>query len=70
MSNQWQPIETAPKDGTEILAYEKYDYRISNGEIIPFERIKIVQWDEVMQWGFNEEINPSHWMPLPKPPKN
>jgi hypothetical protein len=85
MSNkpQWQPIETAPKDGTEILAYEKCDYLYSNGEIKPFERIKIVRWDEVMQWdnpedehdwltgsSFDEQINPTHWMPLPKPPQN
>jgi hypothetical protein len=78
---EWQPIETAPKDGTEILAYEKCDYLYSNDEIEPFERIKIVRWNEVMQWdnpedeydwmtgsSFDEQINPTHWMPLPKPP--
>jgi hypothetical protein len=82
MSNEWQPIETAPKDGTEILAYEKCDYLYSNGEIKPFERIKIVRWNEVMQFNnpedeydwmtgssFDEQINPTHWIPLPKPPK-
>jgi hypothetical protein len=85
MSNksEWQPIDTAPKDGTKILAYHKCDYLYSTGERKTFECIEIVRWGEVMQWdnpedeydwmtgsNFDEQINPTHWMPLPKPPKN
>lgn len=71
----WQPIETAPKDGTPIL--------------VGFENsgsIYIVRWwvnPEPMTWDglANEEYGwllaettkvafmPTHWMPLPTPPE-
>jgi hypothetical protein len=63
----WQPIETAPKDGTHILAW-----RNNNPPTV-------VHWfDDPEAPGFytsvneiapNYPFNPTHWMPLPEPPK-
>lgn len=58
MSN-WQPIETAPKDGTEILAGD-------------YDAMEIVNWDEVE--GIWKDRNgdyfwPAYWQPLPEPPE-
>lgn len=52
---QWQPIETAPRDGTEILGY-----REGLGTWI-------VNWDPDEQ-DFSPGWTPTHWMPLPEPP--
>ena len=68
----WQPIETAPRDGTEILLYVGtlcHDYGVAwwNGE-----------WWEMgsrecagMKDRFDVEFGaPTHWMPLPEPPED
>ena len=61
MMNEWQPMETAPKDGTEILLCSMFD-------------MAVCYWrdDNVMQewtWGCgNVYSNPRYWMPLPEPP--
>lgn len=63
---EWQPIETAPKDGTRILMYG-----------IPGFEILIGFWNDYHipeHWCYSEESlyknngNPTHWMPLPPPP--
>jgi hypothetical protein len=60
---EWQPIETAPKDdGTKILAW--FDEA---------EQIIILWWFNEM-WRFQGSHvpplpAPTHWMPLPEPPK-
>jgi len=67
---EWQPIETAPKDGTEIWAY--------NGEQV---RMHWITWEHEGEsggmWQYADEIlsdvapdcwQPTHWMPLPEPP--
>lgn len=62
----WQPIETAPKDGTWIMVYWP---TMGIGQY-PF----VVFWDEGWQparysdrdYG---EAFPTHWMPLPAAPK-
>ena len=57
----WRPIETAPRDGTEVLANTSGLGRV------------VVYWDdEESQWGtglgYLDRGAPTHWMPLPPPP--
>lgn len=67
MMGEWQPIETAPKDGTPILAYNPvtgpYQTRHEDGEW------PMADWykgdpDHPGIW----YPRPSHWMPLPTAP--
>lgn len=58
---RWQPIENAPKDGTDIIGYVK-----KRGKVWP------VYYDEEsgVWWRFDRvKIDtPTHWMPLPPHP--
>ena len=79
--SEWQPIETAPKDGTRIL--------VSFGTM----GVWLVSWDTPEWWGSHDDGSgiwctddnkhgpyalrgynddgpraPTHWMPLPAPP--
>lgn len=71
----WQPIETAPKDGTHILAYRMpVGIRFTNNTNPP----TVVHWfDDANDPGFYTSVNavapeypfnPTHWMPLPDAP--
>jgi hypothetical protein len=62
----WRPIETAPMDGTEILGwcgdYVDICYMVdhySYGEV----------WRTAKCEDFGGYETPTHWMPLPDPPK-
>jgi len=65
----WQPIETAPKDGTRCLFYIPEDDETGylesmcvtyfNGDEL--ERYNIMQLEDGLE--------PTHWMPLAEPPK-
>lgn len=59
---KWQPIETAPKDGTKILGFCDGDVL----EIISYGNDWI--WDNFMSSQTNWAPIPTHWMPLPTPP--
>ena len=70
MINQWQTMDTAPKDGKEIMIYAN-------------DRISIVRWssrflnwvlasdpepsDNDEWWGIGSSV-PTHWMSLPAAP--
>ena len=66
----WQPIETAPKDGTEVLLWTDEYPRVVSASYREFG-----EWEG---WTFTDEAladiqpegprEPSHWMPLPPPP--
>lgn len=70
--NEWQPIETAPKDGSRVLAYQP-DGRWQSKRTCRGETIELVYWhqpgnpDSAGFW--MPSIRPTHWMPLPEPPK-
>lgn len=66
--SEWKPIETAPRDGTKVLAWR-------NGAL------EILRWDHIKVgplmagWWFvgdravvDRDAQPTHWMPLPAPP--
>jgi len=62
--SEWQPIQTAPKDGSPFLAYT-----ISRAGFAPAPsyRIEIASWKMNYfhaPWGI-----PTHWMPMPDPPE-
>lgn len=66
--SEWQPIETAPKDGSSILLFTGTGMIEGNWS---FGR-----WDQGVIYatydgcgGTAFESNPTHWMPLPEPPK-
>jgi len=62
----WQPIETAPKDGTTIFAYGAWPMFPTVPDVC------FCNWDEDEQWwAFDgEEMLLTHWMPLPEPPRS
>jgi len=61
---EWQTIETAPRDGLSVLGY-------ANGEMA------VIYWWYEDSWQIDVAKIcasescwwPTHWMPLPKPPK-
>ena len=64
--NQWQPISTAPKDGTWVDLFD--GIRRTN---CFYEGDK---WKRVDRFHkgirHTTSFNPTHWMPLPEPPKD
>ena len=62
----WQPIETAPKDGTHVLGYGPMDdgtYWME--DLYWYESMEA--WPITFMHGHGE---PTHWMPLPEPPES
>ena len=55
----WQPIETAPKDGTRVIVLEG-DGDVSLADFYDGRWFYSVAHDEM--------FDPTHWMPLPDPP--
>jgi len=98
--SEWQPIETAPKDGAWIIVYGPHDYgdvRIARWESRPQytwvndgpdtqRRVPSGEqsrwfthqlgWDDMRELADRDDENfsifreyePTHWLPLPKPP--
>ena len=73
---EWQPIETAPKDGTEFQAWIVRDGGIGfwapeccfneHGQFGVWGR---VDYDED-GWDYGlTHLTPTHWMPRPNPPE-
>lgn len=60
----WQPIETAPKDGTNCLVYRKYPTGYEIMTVAHYFAGKD-NWEQDVGL---YDIVPSHWMPLPEKP--
>jgi hypothetical protein len=69
----WQPIETAPKDRW-IVGYWRLAFTPFGAETGCVEDFyDVCRWNDARQaWAGNDRIHgfrPTHWMPLPDPPK-
>ena len=80
----WQPIETAPKDGTEMLGFREdcgilLMRWISPADFLTDRELESVDEEAAYgeDWFYADFIaggrmegdeSPSHWMPLPSPP--
>jgi hypothetical protein len=65
--SEWRPIETAPRDGTEVLLYTT----AFNGEWIVVQGAYFSspkQIDDGWETAFGFHGEPTHWQPLPPPP--
>jgi hypothetical protein len=71
----WRPIATAPKDETFVLLYFPDMNRPwqaeADGRVIGFWSEKYREWyhSEAAGNSLSEYAHPTHWMPLPEPPK-
>lgn len=74
---EWQPIETAPKDGTDVIVM----YMHINTQIVHnafWNDYEDADKDEIGWWSYEHSevsriklddwMSPTHWMPLPAPP--
>jgi hypothetical protein len=67
---EWEPIETAPKDGTPFLATDGRYYEVLNQP----PGCELGVWAETRPgsgvWSGScvRNIDPTHWMPLPPLP--
>lgn len=66
--SEWQPIETAPHDGTPVLVFSP-----GNVQWVGTWMPRTWQDDGAGDWegyyGGTSPRDPTHWMPLPEPPK-
>ncbi len=87
--SEWQPIESAPKDGRYVVVFVPHDERKSGAPSVrccQWDAEYTSEWDEaradshyvgawtdgaVRSFGSEETwtYEPTHWMPLPEPPK-
>lgn len=67
IEQQWQPIESAPKDGTRILTCYVSEKHSANTFICKYEPDEC---DTDYVWLTDEGVyeRPTHWQPLPPPP--
>jgi hypothetical protein len=73
----WRPIETAPKDGTQILVFGDNEISVAEWRTEQYVvgKSKYKTW--VIPHTYQDEQGgeytcdiPTHWMPLPEPPCN
>lgn len=67
---EWRDIATAPKDGTEIVAWDRSDRIICHWHKSPScAGGWVTHWETVSGYdvGWNT-VHPTHWLPLPSAP--
>lgn len=57
-TSEWQPIETAPKKGRNLILI-----------LTPSKFPQVAYSNTWWMAGFSVECKPTHWMPLPEPPQ-
>lgn len=71
--SEWQPIETAPKDGTLVIGIWFDEYAEPAPRWV-FHCCRYVEWSTDF-WRWQDDytdgvsISPTHWVLAPEPPK-
>ena len=78
-SPKWQPIETAPEDGTEVLLSNEDDGYVEKGHYVAPAQMIEDEDDDRPDWFTTDGdylgrvgeslVAPTVWMPLPEPPE-
>ena len=63
---QWQPIETAPRDGVILC----YDHEWSEDGVALAENYDGEWWQICERDDNTRHFTPTHWMPIPQPPES
>jgi len=70
---EWQPIETAPKDGRHIIAWFPHGFHGNNLSQFAKGHVEAVYWKgSDWYWSSDDDaliIAPTHWIPLPELPE-
>lgn len=66
---EWQPIETAPKDGTQFLGIRMGGHNDPTFFLIEGLHMKYATHQTWNGAGGQYGIRLTHWMPLPNPPE-
>ena len=66
----WQPIETAPKDGTTIAGADLYRWVKYKPGSTKGQLKRGGRWQRFNGYGWENAGPPTHWMPLPEPPND
>ena len=68
--SEWQSIENAPKDGSILIGRGSYGEDDSDDMLAVAMRFQGDGWwrDDAGR-GFRLRCRPSHWLPMPAPPK-
>lgn len=65
---EWQPIETGPQDGTMVLLAEVHLGMVTVGRwLLRGSRLTGNGWYRLEDR--RGPLEPTHWMPLPQPPR-
>ena len=65
----WQPIETAPKDGTPLVMFARYIHATASIVVIASWIESYGTWvNQSFSGNPIQEVVPSHWMPRPEFP--
>ena len=65
---EWQPISSAPKDGTQVLLWQKGEGQFI-GEYTFNQWWTDAEWANDIEGHFLPRCSPTHWQPLPPPPE-
>lgn len=68
---EWQPVTTAPRDGTDCLFYSPGNKHANNKNATdPHMRVDAFSERWPRAWKQLPEAPYTHWMPLPPPPND
>lgn len=69
----WQPIETAPKDGTAINVTNGVGMLVLVARFVPVANRRSDEPQDEDWWRIVGDpyggVRPSHWTPIPEPPQ-